>query len=277
MDDSSDRAGQDRFPFEHDPSPSGARWREPPREPDPASFRSRRDAGVALGQALSAFAQRADVIVLALTSSSVHVANEVARTLNVPLDIFLASTLTAPAHDQLAIGAVTTGGTVVLNRELMERLRLPASVVRDAVTRARADVDRRERTLRGDRPPLDPAGLTVLLVADSVATGAMMQSAIAALRRRGATRVICAIPVAPPEICSLLRRSADDVVCLYTPKPYYGAGAWFEDFREPPLEGTRAMLERDSAIGTRDSALAVESPSREPSPESRWPSPDDPD
>ncbi|HJU90402.1 MAG TPA: phosphoribosyltransferase family protein [Gemmatimonadaceae bacterium] len=263
MFDSPDSAGQDRPSDAHDSSSFSEGWQRRPA--DAPGFRSRRDAGVALAQAFASYAGRKDVLVLALSPSSVHVASEVARSLDSRLDLFLASRLTAPGHDQLAIGAVTTGGNVVLNRELMERLRIPASVVRDAAARARADVERRERVLRGDRAPIDPTGFTVLLVADSIATGASMLSAIAALRKAGAARVIAGVPVAPPETCAVIRRAADEVVCLHTPKPYYGAGAWFDDFREPSAESTRELLVESATRFADRAPSPLELPPPEPS------------
>jgi putative phosphoribosyl transferase len=215
----------------------------------PPRFRSRRDSGAALAQALGAYAGRSDVLVLALSPSSVHTAHEVAKALNAPLDLFLATSLTVPGHESLALGAVTTGGRIVLNRDLVTRLGIPFSLIRDSIVRSRAELERRERDYLGDRPPARIMGRTVILVADGVSSGGRTRSVIAALRKGGAARVVSAIPVAPPEICALIRRSADELVCLHTPKPYYGVGVWYQDFSDPAEEETRALLASSGRFG----------------------------
>ncbi len=205
-------------------------------------FRSRRDAGASLAQALRAYAGRDDLLVLAISPSSVAVAHEVSSALSSPLDLLLTQAIGAPAHDSLVLGAVVSGGAIALDRELVSRLRVPMSYLRDTIVRARAELERRERSHRGERPLPRFAGRAILLVADGVSSAMPVRGAIAVLRRAGATRVVAAVPVAPAEICAQLQRAADECVCLRTPKPYYGAGAWYEDFREPSPDETRALL-----------------------------------
>ncbi len=205
-------------------------------------FRTRRDAGVALAQALGAFANRDDVVVLALSPGAVLVAHEVARALHARLDLYLTATVAAPSHPTLAVGIVTSDGRIVLSRELMSRLALPFALVRDAIVQARADLDRRERAYRASRARLPLRGRTVLLVCDGLVTGARMRGAAAAVRTAGAARVVAAVPVGAPEVCALVRRGTDDCVCLHTPKPYYGAGAWYDEFRPPRDDEVRALL-----------------------------------
>jgi len=208
----------------------------------PGRFRTRRDAGLALAQALGAYAHRDDVIVLALSASAVPVAHEVARMLHARLDLYLTATIAAPSHAALTVGVVTSDGRIVLSRELMSRLALPFALVRDGIVQARADLDRRERAYRASRARLTLRGRIVLLVCDGLVTGARMRGAAAAVRKAGATRVVAAAPVGAPEVCALVRRGTDECVCLHTPKPYYGAGAWYDEYRPPRDDEVRALL-----------------------------------
>ena len=208
-----------------------------------ALFKDRRDAGKQLTQELSAYAGRSDVIVLALPRGGVPVAYEVARALNAPLDIFIVRKLGLPGHEELAIGAIASGGIRVLNHDIVQALKIPQTMI-DTVTRQELqELERRERTYRGDRPPPEVRGRTVILVDDGLATGASMRAAVAALRAQNPARIVVAVPTAAPETCAAFESEVDEIVCAMTPEPFYGVGRWYEDFSQTTDEEVRALLE----------------------------------
>jgi putative phosphoribosyl transferase len=208
-----------------------------------ALFKDRRDAGKQLAQELSARAGRSDVIVLALPRGGVPVAYEVARALNAPLDIFIVRKLGLPGHEELAIGAIASGGMRVLNHDIVQGLKIPQTMI-DTVTRQELqELERRERAYRGDRPPPEVRGRTVILIDDGLATGASMRAAVAALRAQNPARIVVAVPTAAPETCEALRPEVDEIVCATTPEPFYGVGRWYEDFSQTTDEEVRALLE----------------------------------
>jgi predicted phosphoribosyltransferase len=213
----------------------------------PTRFRDRREAGGWLAAKLAAkYANRPDVLVLALPRGGVPVAYEVAHALRAPLDVFLVRKLGVPGHEELAMGAVATGGVRVLNHDIVRALRIPDEVI-DAVTaREQAELARRERLYRGDRPPADVRGRTVVLVDDGLATGATMLAAVQALRQQHPARVVVAVPIAPPETCEQLRTEVDEVVCAFTPEPFRAVGLWYEDFTPTTDDEVRDLLARGS-------------------------------
>ena len=207
-------------------------------------FRDRHEAGRLLAEKLKAYAHRLEVLVLALPRGGVPVAYEVARALGAPLDVFLVRKLGVPGHEELAMGAVATGGVRVLNEQIVRALRIPDDVI-DAVTmREQEELARRERLYRGDRPLPDVRGRTVILVDDGLATGATMHAAIAALRHQQPARIVVAVPTAAPETCQALRAEVDDVVCAITPEPFYSVGLWYEDFSQTTDDEVRDLLAR---------------------------------
>jgi len=209
-----------------------------------ALFKDRRDAGKQLAQELSAYAGRSDVIVLALPRGGVPVAYEVARALNAPLDIFIVRKLGLPGHEELAIGAIASGGIRVLNHDIVQGLKIPQTMI-DTVTRQELhELERRERAYRGDRPPPDIRGRTVILIDDGLATGASMRAAVAALRAQNPARIVVAVPTAAPETCAAFESEVDEVICAMTPEPFYGVGRWYEDFSQTTDEEVRALLEQ---------------------------------
>jgi predicted phosphoribosyltransferase len=210
----------------------------------PERFRDRREAGRLLAEKLSAYASRPDVIVLALPRGGVPVAYEVARALGAPLDVFLVRKLGVPGHEELAMGAVATGGVRVLNDTVVRGLGIPDYVVEAVTAWQQQELTRRERLYRDDRPAPDVRGRTVVLVDDGLATGATMHAAIAALRRQQPTRIVVAVPTAAPETCEALRAEVDDVVCAITPEPFYSVGLWYEDFSQTTDEEVRELLAR---------------------------------
>jgi putative phosphoribosyl transferase len=205
-------------------------------------FLDRRDAGRQLASRLTAYADRPDVIVLALPRGGVPVAHEVARALHVPLDVILVRKLGVPGHEELAMGAVASGGVRVLDPSVIRVARVtPAEV--DAVTEIeQRELARRAAEYRGDRPFPAIEGRTVILVDDGLATGATMRAAVMALRQEHPARLVVAAPVAPPQTCEEFREIADDVVCAVTPEPFYAVGLWYEDFGQTTDEEVRELL-----------------------------------
>ena len=212
----------------------------------PGLFRDRHDAGRVLAERLAAYANRPDVLVLALPRGGVPVAYEVARALGAPLDVFVVRKLGVPGYEELAMGAVATGGVRVLNDQLIERLSIPDHMI-DAVTaRERQELARRERLYRGGRPPPDISGRSVILVDDGLATGATMKAAIEALRQQNPARIVVAVPTAAPETCEEMKAKADDVICAITPEPFEAVGRWYQDFSQTTDEEVGALLARTS-------------------------------
>jgi len=207
-------------------------------------FRDRREAGQVLADRLTAYAGRPDVLVLALPRGGVPVAYEVARALGAPLDVFLVRKLGVPGQEELAMGAVATGGVRVLNEQVVGALGIPPSVIEAVAAWQQQELVRRERLYRGDRPPPDVRGRTVILVDDGLATGSTMRAALAALRRQQPARLVVAVPTAAPETCDELRAEADDVVCATTPEPFDSVGLWYEDFSQTTDGEVRELLER---------------------------------
>jgi predicted phosphoribosyltransferase len=212
-------------------------------------FRDRREAGRLLATKLSAYANRPDVLVLALPRGGVPVAAEVARALGAPLDVFVVRKLGVPGHEEYALGAIATGGVRVLNEDVVRALRISDRVIDAVAAREQEELARRERVYRGDRPPLDARGRTVILVDDGLATGATMHAAIRALRQQQPARIVVAVPTAAPETCDELKREVDDVICASTPDPFYAVGLWYEDFSQTTDEEVRELLARSTGAG----------------------------
>jgi predicted phosphoribosyltransferase len=183
--------------------------------------------------------------VLALPRGGVPVAYEVARELDVPLDVFIVRKLGVPGHEELGMGAIATGGAAIVDGDVVRRLGIRESDVQAVRIAEQRELERREKEYRGDRPPPDIAGRTVILVDDGLATGASMRVAVAALRQEHPARIIVAVPIAPPETCEALRREADDVVCAVTPEPFYAVGLWYEDFDQTTDQEVHDLLERE--------------------------------
>jgi putative phosphoribosyl transferase len=152
--------------------------------------------------------------------------------------------LGVPEHDELAMGAIASGGASVLDEALVRELRISERDIRTVIAAEQRELERREREYRGDRPPPDIAGRTVILVDDGLATGASMRVAVAALKQEHPGRLVVAVPIAPPETCDTLRREADDVVCAVTPEPFYAVGLWYEDLTQTTDREVHDLLER---------------------------------
>jgi putative phosphoribosyl transferase len=193
-------------------------------------FKDRRQAGEELAEALVDRAGTPDLIVLALPRGGVPVAAEVADRLGAPLDVLVVRKLGLPGHEELAMGAVASGGIVVRNDDVLRSSGIDRATVEQVVHHELAEVARREHAYRGDRPHPDLEGRMVVLVDDGLATGATMRAAVAAVRSVHARAVVVAVPVGAPEVCHELERLADDVVCLVQPHDLWAVGRWYDDF-----------------------------------------------
>ena len=211
--------------------------------PEPR-FHDRADAGRAVAADLAEYAGRDDVLVLGLPRGGVPVAYEVARALGAPLDVFIVRKLGVPGHEELAMGAIASGGVRVLNDTVVRQLQIPGAVVDAVAAREQEELERRERAYRGGRPAPDLRGRTVIVVDDGLATGATMRAAAQALRRMGPARVVVAVPVAAEQTCDEFRDEVDDVVCTVTPEPFFGVGMWYEDFAQTSDDEVHDLLAR---------------------------------
>jgi predicted phosphoribosyltransferase len=208
------------------------------------TFQDRSDAGRRLARALGSFARRNDVMVLGLPRGGVPVAYEVARALEAPLDVFIVRKLGVPGHEELAMGAVASGGVRVLNEEVVSALQIETAVVDEVTDSERHEIQRREREYRGDAPAPDLSGRVVILIDDGLATGSTMMAAVRALRQRNPARLIVAVPVAASETCAALRPEVDEMICLQTPEPFYAVGLWYEDFTQTSDAEVKELLAR---------------------------------
>jgi putative phosphoribosyl transferase len=207
-------------------------------------YKNRAEAGRLLATKLSAYADRPDVLVLALPRGGVPVAYEVAQALHVPLEVFIVRKLGLPGREELGIGAIATGGLRVLNEDLVEALRLSPKVIEAVTAAEEQELERRERLYRDERPWPDLRGRTIILVDDGLATGSTMRAAVAALRQQDPARLVVAVPVGAAETCSELRNEADEVVCAYTPEPFYAVGLWYRNFEQTTDDEVHDLLQR---------------------------------
>jgi predicted phosphoribosyltransferase len=210
-------------------------------------FRDRDEAGELLGRDLARrLPHRDDVLVLALPRGGVPVASGVARALGAPLDVFVVRKLGMPGHEELAMGAIASGGVRVLNREVLDYMPVSQKLIDTVAEREQRELERREREYRGTRPPIDVTDRTVIVVDDGLATGSTMRAAVEALRRMGPRRIVVAVPVAAEATCNEFRAEgiADDVVCLRTPEPFQAVGLWYADFTQTTDEEVHAILAR---------------------------------
>jgi len=205
-------------------------------------FADRREAGKQLAKKLMAYANRPDVSVLALPRGGVPVAYEVARALHAPLDVFLVRKLGVPGQEELAMGAIATGGVRVLNEDVTAYV--DEAVIDAVAQREQLELIRRERLYRGDRPAPEVRDRTVILVDDGLATGSTMRAAAMALRKMGPSKIIVAVPVAAEETGHEFRREVDEVVCAMTPEPFMAVGLWYRDFSQTSDEEVRTLLEQ---------------------------------
>jgi len=210
-------------------------------------FRDRREAGCFLARKLRAYAGRSDVLVLALPRGGVPVAFEVARALHAPLDVFLVRKLGLPGQEELAMGAIASGGVRVLNEDVVRALAIPDDVVETAATEEQQELERRERAYRGGRPAPEVRDRTIILIDDGLATRTTMRAAVSALRQRGPARIVIAVPVGSPETCAEFQDEADEAICAVTPDPFYAVGLWYRDFSQTTDEEVHDLLQQAAA------------------------------
>jgi predicted phosphoribosyltransferase len=212
-----------------------------------ARFRDRFQAGRQLAAALQGYARDPHLLVLALPRGGVPVGYEVARLLNAPLDVMLVRKLGVPGHEELAMGAIASGGVRILSDEVIKVFGIPERVVAGVAAEESEELQRRERLYRDDRPAPEIEGRTVILVDDGLATGSTMRAAAAALRAQHPEHLVVAVPVAPPETCASLRSEVDDVVCAREPEPFFAVGNWYDDFSQISDAEVRRLLQAGSA------------------------------
>jgi putative phosphoribosyl transferase len=215
-------------------------------------FADRVDAGRRLAERLDAYSGRSDVIALGLPRGGVPVAFEVARALGAPLGIFLVRKLGAPGHEELAMGAIASGGIVVIHDDVVKALKISADALLDEIEAQRKELTRRETIYRGDRPVLDVKAKTVILIDDGMATGSSMRAAVAALRRKDPARIIVAVPVGAATTCDELRAIADECVCAFTPENFRAVGLWYDDFAQTLDEEVCLILRRAEREDSHD-------------------------
>ena len=206
------------------------------------TFRDRRDAGQVLAEELASYRGTDNLLVLGLARGGVPVAWEVAAFLRAPLDVFLVRKLGVPQWQELAMGALAIGGGVVVNERLMQNLGISEEQLQSTIARETDELHRREAAYRGDRPPVDLAGHTVILVDDGIATGASMLAAVRAVRAADPTQVLVAVPVGPASACRQLAEEADDVVCATMPAGFEAVGQVFDDFHQVTDAEVRELL-----------------------------------
>jgi predicted phosphoribosyltransferase len=220
-------------------------------------FPDRAEAGRVLGLKLSKYAGRDDVIVLGLPRGGVPVAYEVAQALRVPLDVFIVRKLGVPGFEELAVGAIASGGVRVLNEEVANALPNRDEIIETVTKRETAELERREHEYRDGRPAPDLAGKTVLLIDDGLATGATMRAAVKALRERGVAKIVVAVPVGPPETCREFEDVADEAVCASAPEYFQAVGQYYEDFSQTSDQQVRDLLARAASSGEQDRSASA--------------------
>ncbi|MBK8138942.1 MAG: phosphoribosyltransferase [Chloroflexi bacterium] len=205
-------------------------------------FRDRSEAGWLLAKRLLEYRDRPDTIVLGVPRGGVPVAYEVAQALHVPLDVIVVRKLGVPGQEELAFGAISTGGVRVLNRQIVRNERLTDAEIEEIAARETRELERREAAFRAGRPVLDVRGQVVILIDDGLATGASMRAAIRAVRRQQPARIVIAVPLAAPDVRDEFSQLVDDFICLLTPDPFYAVGLWYKDFPQITDIEVRALL-----------------------------------
>ena len=213
----------------------------------PTAFQDRFDAGATLATQLAHYAGRDDVVVLALPRGGVPVGYEVAKALQAPLDVFLVRKLGVPGHEELAMGAIASGGVQVLNEDVVEALDVPPERIIAVAAAEEQELERRHRAYRSGMPPPDVKGKVVIIVDDGLATGSSMRAAVQALRRLGPKRIVVAVPTAAAETCERLTAEADEVVCASTPRPFHAVGLSYRDFSQTTDAEVSDLLRRASS------------------------------
>ena len=206
-------------------------------------FRDRTEAGQKLARKLKAYANRQDVLVLGLPRGGVPVAFEVAKALNAPLDVFLVRKLGVPGREELAMGAIASGGVRIINQDVVENRQISSEAIARTAAQEQRELERRESAYRGDRPPLDLSNRTVILVDDGLATGATMHAAAIAIRKKQPKQIIAAVPVSALEVCNEFQVEVDKIICDETPKPFFAVGIWYQNFSQTTDARVQKLLQ----------------------------------
>jgi predicted phosphoribosyltransferase len=213
-----------------------------------AFFKDRVDAGRKLAKELSKYANRSDVLILALPRGGVPVAFEVAKELNVKMDVFIVRKLGVPGNEELAMGAIASDNIRVLNEDVVRSFQIPERVIDMVAENELRELERREHAYRGDRPKPEVSGSIVILIDDGLATGATMRAAAAALKTKNPAKIVVAVPTAARDTCEFFGREVDEVICVTTPEPFYGVGAWYGDFSQTTDKEVCELLEKARAL-----------------------------
>jgi putative phosphoribosyl transferase len=213
-----------------------------------ALFRDRLHAGRLLAEKMRDYVRYPDLLILGLPRGGVPVAFEVAKALQAPLDVFLVRKLGVPGQEELAMGAIASGGVRVLNKEMVRALNIPEGVIERITAREQRELERREGAYRGNRPRYEVHDRAVVLVDDGLATGASMRAAVAALRQQEPRRIVVAVPTAAPDTCESFEDQVDEIICATTPQPFLSVGTWYEDFSQTSDEEVRELLTRADAL-----------------------------
>lgn len=216
-----------------------------------ALFEDRIDAGKKLAKELSKYANRSDVLILALPRGGVPVAFEVAKELNVKMDVFIVRKLGVPGNEELAMGAISSDNVLVLNEDIVKSFQIPERVINMVAENELKELKRRERTYRGDRPKPEISGSTVILIDDGLATGATMRAAASAIKTKNPAKIVVAVPTGAPDTCELFKKEVDEVICMATPEPFYGVGAWYGNFSQTTDEDVCELLDKARALPAR--------------------------
>lgn len=216
-----------------------------------ALFKDRVDAGKKLAKELSKYANRSDVLILALPRGGVPVAFEVAKELNVRMDVFIVRKLGVPGNEELAMGAISSDNIRVLNEDVVRSFQIPERIINTVSENELKELERRERAYRGDRPKPEISGSTVILIDDGLATGATMRAAAAAIKTKNPAKIVVAVPTGARDTCELFGREVDEVICVATPEPFYGVGAWYGNFSQTTDEEVCELLDKARALPAR--------------------------
>ncbi len=219
-------------------------------------FSNRTEAGQMLAQKLTAYTDCKDGLVMALPRGGVPVAYEVAKALNLPLDICIVRKLGVPGHKELAMGAIASGGVRVLNYDVLGRLNISNQTIDEVTAKELRELQRRDRVYRGDRLPPNVRNHTIILIDDGIATGSTIRAAITIIRQQQPRRIIVATPVAPQVVCEELQGLVDEVVCLSMPEPFYAIGLWYENFTQTTDAEVWKLLDKSHPTLNHQSKVA---------------------
>lgn len=217
-------------------------------------FEDRFEAGRVLASKLGEFSGRQDVVVLALPRGGVPVGYEVAQALHAPLDVFVVRKLGPPGQEELAMGALASGGITVLNREVIQALGIPQQTIDAVVATEQIELERREREYRDGRPAVNVRGRVAIVVDDGLATGSSMRVAAKALRKEAAAQIVVGVPVASASTCAEFEAEVDKIVCATVPEPFWAVGQWYRDFSQTTDEEVRELLARAAASSVHRAA-----------------------